>query len=527
MILKDFDSRKKLLDIFKDMYEHVSISLGPNGNTAIIKKDNGKHIITKDGVTIVKNYKASDELGEMMVDIIKEMSQRTDMSVGDGTTSTIVFAYHLFKELFNLLNSGNNYADVMNGVDSAITKALTSIGKYKQEVNTLDQVGEIAYVSSNSDKEVADIIKRAIDEVGNHGSIVTSRNRKYNKTLMEVKEGYTFESGWISPEFITNKFTKSVEYHEPRILVTDYPIYAVNDIIPVLKLIHADHNPLVIIAKSIKDEALASVITNVTSGAVKVTAINAPYYGEEQDDFFEDICDITGATLISRKTNTILPNVRLSDLGRCEKFDSRKNETTIINGAGDFEVIEKKLEHLRESLENADTPEEVEELNARINRLVAGIAVIMIGGYTEAEINEKKYRYDDALGAIRAAYKSGTVVGGGITYINVAGDLESVNLDEFSNEYRLGYRSVIKALHAPFNRLVEGANMAGREEIILKEIKAKQEEGGYECGYDMLLRDYCNLRERGIIEPTLIMKNVLKNSYSIVKLLLNSKAIIL
>jgi len=528
MLLKSYDDRKKVLDIFKGLYDHVSSSLGPLGHTSFIRKENGNHIITKDGVTICKHYKGDDDFSNLLIDIIKEVSQRTDYGVGDGTTSTIVFAYHLFEELLRLSNSGYRYVDLIEGVDEAVTRVLTELSKYRKDVTTTEELGNIAFVSSNNDREVADIIQKAIEEVGNDGTIITTRNRRYNKTVLDIREGFTFDGGYISEMFVTNPDSKSTEYHEPHVIVTDYAIHTVKQIWPLLQLLSADRRPAVLIADTIEEEALGSLIKNATEGAIRVCGINAPYYGDERKAFYEDVCDITGATFISKHSGKMLEDISLSDFGKCGKLDSRKKITTLINGAGDMAKIRSKVQSLKDEMLNIDiTEEEMEDLTDRVNRLASGVAEIQIGGYTEAEIKEKKYRFDDALSAVQASYKSGTVVGGGITYINISKDLEGRIDPNYREGVKMGYKAVIKALYSPFDRLLESSNRQGERPLILGKIERHHTEFGNEYGYNIRTDEYCNLRDSGIIEPSLILKNVVRNSSSIVKLLLNSTSIIL
>jgi chaperonin GroEL len=525
MILQD-KTWSKIDTVFKDIYEHVALSLGPEGRTVIISQDKQHPIITKDGATIAKHYKSEDPIGALVMQIIKEVCASTDLRIGDGTTSTIIFAYNLYKQLRNSLKAGYNYNLLMEGVDKAVYETLQGLMSYSVGIKDAEDLRKVAFVSTNNDKELSDLIFNAVDVVGQSGAIITSRSNT-GKTEVIVQEGFTFPAGWISRAMVTEDNTQAVKYENPRIFITDHYIRDIQaDLTGILSFALRDERPIVIIAENIEGSALASIVASNLSAKHKICAIRAPFFGRAKRGFLEDVALFTGGKFISKEEGMTLAQVTLRDFGSVDFFESKWNSTLMTGSKTDESKISQRIEFLTNLMVESKEDEELFQIyTERASRLGSGSANIRIGGNVESEITEKRYRIEDALKAIQAAYLQGTIVGGGVIPLRIH---ESLRLqewdDETTDDFLYGYNSIIYALPSMHKQLMLSAKMDKERKACVSKILSVPDA---EYGFNLKTKEYGNLREMGIIEPAATLVSVINNSVSIVKLLLNSSGIIL
>jgi chaperonin GroEL len=528
MLIRD-DIQNTIDSVFKDLHDHVAMSLGPEGHTTIINQDKGRQpIVTKDGVTIAKHYKADSKIGEVVANIVKEMCQSTDQRVGDGTTSTIIFAHSLYVQLRRALGLGCNYNSIVEGMSAAINDITDLVIEYATDVKNAHELKNVAYVSANNDQVLADLIYEALDKSGKNGAIITSKSIA-GKTRVEVREGFTAEGGYLSKAFINDDINRTVKYENPRIIVTNHILRDFKeDIEPFLRMHNSDGVPMVIYAESIEESALAGLIFAASQKDIKVCPMNAPFYGRAKDGFLEDVAAFSGATmLIKEDGQKISAKFTMAMTGRAKYFEAKHNESLLVGGSADPIKMQSHINFLCQqrdlSIEEIDA---FEIFNSRISRLGSSSATIYIGGHTEAEVVEKRYRIEDALRAIHAATQQGIVPGGGVIGLRIAERLAEKHseLSTSNPSYYSGYHSTVESLKSIFHQLLVSGRLEEKEFKIATKI-VENENPNY--GYNLLTKVYCDLKEAGIIEPAVTLISVINNSTSIVKLLLNSSAIIL
>jgi chaperonin GroEL len=531
-------TRKQLKEVdrvFRDLFKHVSLSLGPNGHTVIIDQKGKRPIITKDGVTIAKHYQADSELGRVVATIVREICQSTDIRVGDGTTSTIIFAYWLYSALRDILeNVGmENYNEVMEGCEAAIEKIIKELDSHRTDVLSTDELRQVAFVATNNDKELADVIFSAVDSAGREGSIVTRRSPT-GQTEVEIREGFAFSSGYLSANFATDEATMTTRFTNPRVVVTNHSLRTVKQIEPILAFGAVDQRPLVIVAETVEDQALAALVGNNASGKIKICALRAPGAGRAKRGFYEDLALFTNATFIDKDQAMEMAAFAKTYFGEAQYFEARGGEAIIVGGKATLEQLEQRiafLEGAREAAakkgDEAETMAEFDIIDARIARLRSTSATILVGGFTEAEITEKRYRVEDALRAIQAAYSHGIITGGGLVGLAIRDEhvFHRIMAEQDDSPRALGEDAAYEACASVFHQLLKSANLQSRKSEIVTTIRNQRGENP-NYGFNLKTKQFSDLRQEGIIEPVATFVSVIQNAFSIVKLLLNCSAVI-
>ncbi len=544
------ETLKKIADVFSVVEDHVGSTLGPDGKNVLIKLSGDRSFVTKDGVTVIKSLTFPPEMAEenAIVNIIADMCRRTDSVVGDGTTSTVIYANALFQLLLKHKKLNMRTAGLINGAKRATQESVRLLAKYAHTVTSIDEIERIAYISSNGDKQISGILKTAFEEIGKDGSIILNESNAPKPFKIKVKNGFSLNSGLLTRYFITNESKKTCEVSNPYILVTDYGITNIEPLIPILTKVAEESRHLVIVCDYIDGSALQAVMENsAKKNALQVYVMStSQYFGTEKKDLLEDVALFTGAKFVTKTMGHEVTELLLGDLGQAEKIEISMKSSIIVGGKGDEEESKKHVEFLKDELTLAEKEDEITAINRRILRFGSGVAEIFIGGNTEAEVKEKRYRIDDALMAINSALVQGFVAGGGTTYIALSRELEKLLKSDRKNmgdEEYFGYKSVIVSLHAILNRLLKNSELdssntgIGEKFSSLSEISGERirekiiKDGKGGIGFNFRTKRFAKFIDKenpanSVIEPALIVENVLSNALSIVTLLLNTERLV-
>ena len=485
--------------------DNVSATLGPRGRTvALFHKEQGVPVLTKDGVTIADFVELDGPFQNLGAQVIKQAAKQTVETAGDGTTTSTVLARAILTEGQRYLTAGISPVELQRGINRAVEVIVEKLDDLSRPIETVEDIKHIATISANNDTKIGTLISTAVDKAGKDGSVIVEEARSMQTTL-DLIEGFRFDSGYLSSQFINNERNGTVDYDNPLILVTDEKLENVDQIMPTLTIAARDSRPLLIVASDIEGQALAALIANSVRGTMKVAAVRAPKYGEERRNILKDLCASIGAKFISREAGLSLKEIKLNDFGQAKSINITKGWTTVVGGKGDWEEIDTRITAVKNEIQQTENLKECERLQERITRLASGVAVIRVGAATEVEMIEKKHRIDDALEAVRSAQEEGIVPGGGVALIRAITDL-SIALD--NEEQTLGAKIVLKACEAPLRTM---ARNAGESEDII--IKMVQEAQGDE-GYDFLNRCMVATYERGIIDPKKVTRCALQNAAS-------------
>lgn len=509
------NARKRLLEGVITLADVVQKTLGPCGRNIVIEKYDSP-IITKDGVTVAKEIEFEDKFANMGAQMIKEVASKTANLAGDGTTTATVLAKSIIIEGNKCVEAGMNPMDLKKGIDKALTICLNELKNLSIPCVSDKEIAQIGTISANSDKNIGNIIAKAISKVGKEGIITVEEGTSIEDDL-EIVEGMQFEQGYISPYFANQK-NLTCELENPYILITDKKINNIRDLVPILENIARSGNSLLIIANEIEGEALTALILNKVKGIVKVCAVKAPEHGERKKLVLEDIAILTNTSVISDDIGLSLEKVKIDDLGLAKKVIITKNDTTIINGAGSQKNIEERIKTIKKEKDEATSTYEKEKLQNRIAKLSDGVAVIKVGAATELEMKEKKARVEDALHATRAAVEEGMLPGGGIAYIRIIHKLKDIECE--NNDQKQGIKIIMKALEAPFRQIISNS---GLEPAIILE-KIKNEKTNF--GFDAATEKYGDMLEFGILDPTKVSKYALQHACSVAGLMLTTEAAI-
>jgi chaperonin GroEL len=517
VIASDSELQNKILSGARKLTEIVSSTLGPRGRNVILQRKNKMPIVTKDGVTVSKFINFDDPFENVAAQAIKQAAIETEKTSGDGTTTSTVLAYSILEQSQKyLMSSEIPPIELKRGIDKTVELVVNELANQSIRIQNKNDIKNIATISANGDETIGELVATAVDLVGKDGSIIIEEGKSLN-TSLDLVEGFRFNSGYVSSQFITDENRQVCKYVDPLILVTDYVIDNVPDILPILEIVARDARPLVIISENIEGQALAALIMNTVRGSMKVTAIKAPFYGEERRNTLQDICLTVGATFISRESGIKLSDVKLSQLGLAKSVESNKYWTTIVGGKGDTQQIEKRIDAIKKEIEITEDLVVCERLSERITRLASGVALIRVGGATEIEMIEKKHRIEDALEAVRSAQAEGVSPGGSTALIKASVYLDTINKDEyFDNEdQKLGCRIVQKAILQPFAYLLKNAGFSS--EMMLEKVKSTND---YKVGYNIVTNELENLVECGVIDPTKVIRCSLQNAASVASTLL-------
>ena len=493
----------------------VKVTLGPKGRNVVLDKSYGAPTITNDGVTIAQEIELEDRFENMGAQLVKEVATKTNDVAGDGTTTATVLAQAIIKEGLKNLAAGANPIVLNKGLKKATEVVVDYIKENSHDIvdkHSIENVGTI----SSSDPEIGKFIADAMEKVGNDG-VITVEESKTTDTYLDVVEGMQFDKGYLSPYMATDNEKMVAELEDPYILLTDKKISNIQDLLPLLEQIVQASRPLLIIAEDVEGEALTTLILNKLRGTFNVVAVKAPGYGDRRKAMLEDIAILTGAKVISEELNMDLKETEIEMLGSAKKVKVDKDNTTIVEGKGDKKALEERVSLIRQQIEKEDSQYEKEKLQERVAKLAGGVAVINVGAATETEMQEKKYRIEDALSATRAAVEEGIVAGGGVVLIGAIEKVKEIKENLIGDE-KTGAAIIEKALEAPLRQIVENAGMDGS--VIVQNVK----ESGKDEGYDAYNDKYVNMFEAGIVEPTKVTRSALQNAVSVSALLLTTEA---
>jgi chaperonin GroEL len=495
----------KILRGVNQLADNVASTLGPRGRNVILQEPGGNPIITKDGVTVAQFVNFEDPFENAAAAVIKQAAAQTNSQAGDGTTTATVLAREVLKEAQRYITSGASPIELKRGMDAAVEGIVKTLKEMALEISDVEEISNIATVSANSDQVIGELIATAVDKAGKNGAITIEEARSL-ETSLDLVEGFRFDAGYAATAFINDERRGVVKYsEEPLLLVTDYKIDAVEQILPILEVVARESRPFVIVAEDIEGQALAALIMNAMRGTMKIAAIKAPRYGEERRGILKDLATSVGAFFVSRESGVKLKDVQLAQLGIAKSIEITKNETTIMGGKGNTSEIEERIEDLKTMFEQTESIHECERIQERITRLASGIAIIRVGASTEVEMIEKKHRIEDALEAVRSAQEEGIVPGGGVPLIRA---MEVTQFEVDNEDQALGVEIIRKAVFAPIRQMSENA---GESPDIIQTIVAGLEGSS---GYDFRNRTTCDLLEAGIIDPVKVTRCALQNAVS-------------
>ncbi len=510
------EARNELYIGVKKLNDAVKVTMGPRGRNVLIQKSFGAPAITKDGVSVAKEIELKNTLENMGAQLVKEVASKTADEAGDGTTTATVLAHAIFREGLKNITAGANPVEVKRGMDKEVAAIIAELKNIAQEVKNKTEIAQVATVSANADETIGNLIAEAMEKVGKDG-VITVEEAKGIEDELEVVEGMQFDRGYLSPYFVTNSEKMTCEIENPYILLFDKKITSLKDLLPVLEQIQKTGKPLLIIAEDIEGEALATLVVNKLRGVLNISAVKAPGFGDRRKAMLEDIAILTGGQVISEELGRTLESATLDDLGSAGSISIDKDNTTIVDGAGDKKAIEDRVKVIKAQIEETTSDYDREKLQERLAKLSGGVAVIKVGAATETEMKEKKDRVDDALSATKAAVEEGVVIGGGAAIIK-AGNKVNLNLKD---DEAVGAAIVQRALKAPLKQIAENAGFdAG---VVANEIE-KSKDVNY--GFNAATGKYVDMFKEGIVDPVKVERVALQNAVSVASLLLTTEATI-
>jgi chaperonin GroEL len=511
------DARDRLKKGVDALADAVKVTLGPKGRNVILDKKFGAPTITKDGVTVAKEIELDDAIENMGAQLVKEVASKTADDAGDGTTTATVLTQSIFSVGIKNVAAGANPMDLKRGIDKAVAAIVSELRAASKEISTSKEIAQVGTISANNDDEIGKMIADAMQKVGKDG-VITVEEAKGTETEVRTVEGMQFDRGYLSPYFTTNTEKMEAELENPYILIYDKKISAMKELLPILEPVAQSGRPLLIIAEDVDGEALATLVVNKIRGALKVAAVKAPGFGDRRKAMLEDIAMLTGGTVISEERGYKLENVTVDYLGTAEKINIDKDNTTIVNGAGEKSSIEARINEIKSQIEKTTSDYDREKLQERLAKLSGGVAILYIGAATEVEMKEKKDRVDDALHATRAAVQEGVVVGGGVALIRASIALEK--LKGANEDEDTGINIIKQAVESPLRTIV--SNSGGEGSVVINRIKDSKGDFGYNARTD----SYEDLFKAGVIDPTKVTRLALENAASIAALLLTTECVV-
>ena len=511
------DARTKMVRGINVLVNAVKVTLGPKGRNVVLERSFGGPTVTKDGVSVAKEIELKDKFENMGAAMVREVASKTSDNAGDGTTTATVLAQAIVDEGMKFVAAGMNPMDLKRGIDKAVAAAITELKKLSKPTTTNKEIAQVGAISANSDEEIGQIISEAMDKVGKEG-VITVEDGKSLKNELEVVEGMQFDRGYLSPYFINQPEKQAAVLENPFILLHDKKISNIRELLPVLEQVAKAARPLVIIAEDIDGEALATLVVNSIRGILKVVAVKAPGFGDRRSAMLEDIAVLTGGTVISSNVGLSLDKATLAQLGSAKKVEVTKENTTIIDGAGDAAAIENRVKNIRTQIEGASSDYDREKLQERVAKLAGGVALIKVGAATEVEMKEKKARVEDALHATRAAVEEGIVPGGGVALIRAKLAIKDIKGD--NDEQNAGIRIVLRAMEEPLRQIV--ANAGDEPSVVVNTVA--QGEGNF--GYNAQSAKYGDMVEMGVLDPTKVTRTALQNAASVASLILTTDCMV-
>ncbi|HOJ03520.1 MAG TPA: chaperonin GroEL [Bacteroidota bacterium] len=514
----DVEARNGLKAGVDKLANAVKVTLGPKGRNVIIDKKFGPPTVTKDGVTVAKEIELEDAIENMGAQMVREVASKTSDVAGDGTTTATVLAQAIVREGLKNVVAGANPMDLKRGIDLAVLKVIEGLREMSQEVgDNKAKIANVGAISANNDMAIGQLISDAMEKVGKDG-VITVEEAKGMDTVLDVVEGMQFDRGYLSPYFVTNPDSMKTELENPLILIHDKKISSMKDLLPILEKVAQQGRPILIISEDIEGEALATLVVNKLRGTLRVAAVKAPGFGDRRKAMLEDIAVLTNGTVISEEKGYKLENASLNYLGTAKRVEIDKDNTTIVEGAGEAEDIKKRINEIKVQIENTTSDYDREKLQERLAKLSGGVAVLKIGASTEVEMKEKKARVEDALHATRAAVEEGIVPGGGVALIRAMAKLD--NLKGINEDQNTGIEIVRRALEEPIRQIVNNAGLEGS--VIVQKVK----EGKDDYGFNAATEVYENLVEAGVIDPTKVTRIALENAASVSSLLITTECTI-
>ncbi|MCR9158145.1 MAG: chaperonin GroEL [Rhodobacteraceae bacterium] len=512
------DARTRMLKGVNILADAVKVTLGPKGRNVVLDKSFGAPRITKDGVSVAKEIELEDKFENMGAQMVKEVASRTNDEAGDGTTTATVLAQAIVKEGMKSVAAGMNPMDLKRGIDLATSKVVEAIKAAARDVTDSDEVAQVGTISANGEAEIGRQIADAMQKVGNEG-VITVEENKGLETETDVVEGMQFDRGYLSPYFVTNADKMTAELEDCIVLLHEKKLSSLQPMVPLLEQVIQSQKPLLIIAEDVEGEALATLVVNKLRGGLKIAAVKAPGFGDRRKAMLQDIAILTGGQVISEDLGMKLENVTMDMLGSAKKIQITKDETTIVDGAGEKAEIEARVAQIRNQIEETTSDYDREKLQERVAKLAGGVAVIRVGGMTEIEVKERKDRVDDALNATRAAVQEGIVVGGGVALVQAGKKLEG--LTGVNSDQNAGIAIVRKALEAPLRQIAENAGVDGS--VVAGKIRESED---LKFGYNAQTDEYGDMFKFGVIDPAKVVRTALEDAASIAGLLITTEAMV-
>jgi chaperonin GroEL len=512
----DQEARSAILRGVNVLADAVKVTLGPKGRNVILEKSFGSPTVTKDGVTVAKEVELEDKFENMGAQMVKEVASKTSDTAGDGTTTATVLAQAIYREGMKVVTAGANPMDVKRGIDLAVEEVIKELKKQSKPTKDQKEISQVGTISANNDETIGSIIAEAMNKVGKEG-VITVEEAKGMETTLEVVEGMQFDRGYLSPYFVTDPEKMEAVLEDVYILLNEKKISNMKDMLPILESIAKMGKPLLVIAEEVEGEALATLVVNKLRGTLKCCAVKAPGFGDRRKAMLEDISILTGGKMISEDLGIKLENVKLNDLGRAKRVVVDKDNTTVVDGAGDRDDIEARVKQIRVQIDETTSDYDREKLQERLAKIIGGVAVINVGAATETEMKEKKARVEDALNATRAAVEEGIVPGGGVAYLRSIPALDKMKLEA---DKKIGIDIVRRALEEPIRQI---ANNAGQEGSVVVE-KVRNEKGSF--GFDASKDEYTDMIKAGIIDPTKVVRLALQNAASVASLMITTEALV-
>jgi chaperonin GroEL len=512
----DQEARNAILRGVNILADAVKVTLGPKGRNVILEKSFGSPTVTKDGVTVAKEIELEDKFENMGAQMVKEVASKTSDTAGDGTTTATVLAQALYREGSKVVAAGANPMDVKRGIDLAVEEVVKELKKLTKPTKDQKEISQVGKISANNDETIGNIIAEAMNKVGKEG-VITVEEAKGMETTLDVVEGMQFDRGYLSPYFVTDPEKMETVLEDVFILLNEKKISNMKDMLPILEQIAKMGKPLLVVAEDVEGEALATLVVNKLRGTLKCCAVKAPGFGDRRKSMLEDIAILTGGKVISEDLGIKLENVKLNDLGRAKRITIDKDNTTVVDGAGDKDDIEARVKQIRAQIEETTSDYDREKLQERLAKIIGGVAVINVGAATETEMKEKKARVEDALNATRAAVEEGIVPGGGVAYLRCLAALDKLKLE---GDKKIGVDLVKRALEEPIRQI---ANNAGQEGSVVTE-KVRNEKGAF--GFDAAQDEYTDMIKAGIIDPTKVVRLALQNAASVASLMITTEALV-
>lgn len=505
---KETELNQKIVSGVKKLSEAVSTTLGPKGRNVVIHTKGKNPFITKDGVTVASHVHLEDPFENIGAQVLKQVSQRTVEDCGDGTTTSTVLASSILIKSQKYITAGSNPTDIKRGMEKAATAIVEALKHMSRPISTLEEIESVAKISANGDKKIAKIVSTAIDKAGVDGAVTIEEGRSQETTL-DIVEGFQFDAGFISPQFINDERKGSMRYENALVMVCDGTIDILEDLMPALEIVSRENKPFIIVSEGVEGQALAALIVNAARGTMRVAAIKAPRYGMERKNLLSDLALSVGATYITRESGMMIREVKRTDLGTVKSVECLKNWSTFVGGKGNAEEIESRIEQLKAEIQQTSDIEECKRIQDRITRLASGVAIIRVGGVTEVDMIERKHRIEDALSAVKSAQEEGILPGGGIALLRAANEIKvsSENDDE-----SFGVSVIVEACQEPIRKIAENCGL--KPDIIVSVLLDKNKCSSNWTGYDFSNEEYVNMDAAGVVDPAKVTRCALQNAVS-------------